>query len=66
VRFEVRFINFFSTSVVLAGTGARCSEWLRHYATNRKVAGSRSDEVRKFFNLPNPSGHTTPWGLLSL
>jgi hypothetical protein len=39
--------------------------WLRHYATNRKVAGSIPDDVI-FLNLPNPSGRTRPWGLLSL
>jgi hypothetical protein len=38
---------------------------LRHYATNRKVAGSIPDEVI-FLNLPNPSGRTRLWGLLSL
>jgi hypothetical protein len=31
---------------------------LRHYATRRKVAGSISNEVTGFFNLPNPSSHT--------
>jgi hypothetical protein len=36
--------------------------WLRHYATNRKVAGSIPDEVI----LPNPSGRTRPRGLISL
>jgi hypothetical protein len=25
--------------------------WLRHYATSRKVAGSRSDEVNEFFQF---------------
>jgi hypothetical protein len=35
-------------------------------AARRKVAGSRSDEVKKFVGLPNPSGRTSPWGLLSL
>jgi hypothetical protein len=42
--------------------GHAVAYWLRHYATNQKVAGSIPDEV----NLPNPSGRTTPWGLLSL
>jgi hypothetical protein len=42
------------------------SEWLRHYATSQKVAGSRPDEVNTFFNLPNPCGCTRHWGLLSL
>jgi hypothetical protein len=35
------------------------------YATSRKVAGARPDEMN-VFNLPNPSGSTRPWGLLSL
>jgi hypothetical protein len=38
--------------------------WLKQYAISRKVAGSRPDEVN-FFNLPNPSCRTSPWGLLS-
>jgi hypothetical protein len=29
-----------------------------HYATSRKVAGSRPDEMDFFSNLPNPSGRT--------
>jgi hypothetical protein len=32
-----------------------------HYATSRKVAGSRLDEV-DFFNLPNPSSRTMALG----
>jgi hypothetical protein len=28
--------------------------------------GLRPDEVIDFFNLPNSSNHTNPWGLLSL
>jgi hypothetical protein len=32
--------------------------WLRYYATSRKAAGSRSDEVDFFSNLPNPSSRT--------
>jgi hypothetical protein len=33
--------------------------WLRHYATSRKVAGLRTNEVNEFFfNLPNPSSST--------
>jgi hypothetical protein len=34
---------------------------LRHYSTSRKMMGSRPDEVN-FSSLPNPSGHTRPWG----
>jgi hypothetical protein len=35
---------------------------LRHYATNRKVASSRPNEVNYFFNVPNPSSRSRPWG----
>jgi hypothetical protein len=41
------------------------ANWLRHYATSRKVAGSRPDKVN-FCNSPNPSGRIRPWGSLSL
>jgi hypothetical protein len=42
------------------------AQWLRHYATSRKVTGSRPDEVNGFFNLPNPSGRTRHWDSFSL
>jgi hypothetical protein len=29
--------------------------WLGNYVTSQNVAGSISDEVNGFFNLPNPS-----------
>jgi hypothetical protein len=35
--------------------------WLRHYATNRKVAGSIPDVVG-FLNWPNPSSRTMALG----
>jgi hypothetical protein len=56
--------NLFCTSydITLRHTVA---QWLRHYATTRKVAISRPDVI-SFFNLPNPSGCTRPWRLLSL
>jgi hypothetical protein len=47
----------------------RGSVVLRRYATSRKVGGSRPDEMNNsffFFNVPNPSGSTRPWGLISL
>jgi hypothetical protein len=34
----------------------------RHYATSRKAAGSRPDEVDFFSNLPNPSGSNMALG----
>jgi aspartate carbamoyltransferase regulatory subunit len=37
-------------------------QWLRHYATIRKVAGSIPDEVIGFFNCPNPSRRTVGLG----
>jgi hypothetical protein len=37
-----------------------------HYSRIPKVASSIPDEVIFFLNLPNPSGRTRPWGLLSL
>jgi hypothetical protein len=45
--------------VALGGT--RYRSWLRHYATNRKVAGSSPDEVH-FFNFPKPSSRTMALG----
>jgi hypothetical protein len=35
---------------------------MRHYATNRKVAGSIPDGVIGFFNRPNPSSCTMALG----
>jgi hypothetical protein len=35
---------------------------LKHYATNRKVAGSNRDEVIEFFNWPNPSSRNMALG----
>jgi hypothetical protein len=41
----------------------RAVAWLlRHYATNRKIAGSITDEVIGFFNVPNPSSRTMALG----
>jgi hypothetical protein len=38
-------------------------DWLRHYATSRKVEGSIPDEIIDFFfNLPNPSSRTVSLG----
>jgi hypothetical protein len=36
--------------------------WLRHCATNRKVAGSITDAVTKIFHFHNPSGRTMALG----
>jgi hypothetical protein len=42
--------------------GTQYRSLLRHYATSQKVAGSNSDEVIGFFNLPNPSSRTMALG----
>jgi hypothetical protein len=39
------------------------TSWLRHCATNRKVAGSIPDNVIGIFHLYNPSGLTMALGL---
>ena len=36
--------------------------WLRHYASNRQVAGSISDDVIGVFQWHNPSGRTMALG----
>jgi hypothetical protein len=57
------FLCLYFHTVHMSGTCG--SVWLKHYAKNRKVAGSIPDEVI-FFNLPNPSCCSRPWDLLSL
>jgi hypothetical protein len=47
--------------------GPRQHNWLRHYFTSWKVAGSRPKKENVFFpTLSNPSSRSRPWGLLSL
>jgi hypothetical protein len=41
----------------------RWCSWLRHCATNRKVAGSIPDGIIGIFNWHNPSGRTMALGL---
>jgi hypothetical protein len=43
--------------------GTRWRSWLRHCATNRKVAGSIPDDVTGIFHWHNPSGRTLALGL---
>jgi hypothetical protein len=43
--------------------GTWVAQWLRHCATNRKVAGSIPDGVTWIFHLHNPSGRTMALGL---
>jgi hypothetical protein len=40
----------------------RWRNWLRHYATSRKVAGSIPNEVTGYFNSLNPSSRTVALG----
>jgi hypothetical protein len=54
--------KFQFTSLSVYGGGHAVAQWLRRYATSRKVAGSRPDEVDFFSNLPNPSGRTMALG----
>jgi len=42
--------------------GTRWRSWLRHYATNRKVAGSIPDGVIEFSRRHNTSGRTMALG----
>jgi hypothetical protein len=44
--------------------GHAIEKWLRYYATNGKVVGSRLGEVNYFTNLPDPSSRTRPLDLL--
>jgi hypothetical protein len=48
--------------IFLHSTASRSNLGSTHYATNRKVAGSRPDEV-DFYNLTNPSGRTMALGV---
>jgi hypothetical protein len=51
---------FFRINLVFcyAVRSRRYRNWLRHYSTSRKVAGSIPDEVIGFFNWHNPSSRT--------
>jgi hypothetical protein len=41
--------------------GHDVAQWLRYYATRRKVAGSSPNEtIEFFFNLLNPARRTRP------
>ena len=53
----------FLTSARDVDGGTRWRSWLRHCATNWKVAGSIPDGVIGIFHLHNPSGRTMVLGL---
>jgi hypothetical protein len=53
-----RIYLFIYLRVLISGVGTLWRNLLRHYAIRRKVAGSISDKVIGFFNLPNPYSHT--------
>jgi hypothetical protein len=44
----------------------RWRNWLMHYATSRKIAGSSPDEVIEFFNLPYTSSRSMALGFTQL
>jgi hypothetical protein len=52
--------NMDKRSLVMRGT--RWHNWLRHYATHRKVAGLIPDGVIGIFHWHNPFGHTKALG----
>ena len=58
-------IMLFLSMQYIRSSGARCwwRSWLRHCATNRKVASSIPVGVNGIFHWHNPSGHTMALGL---
>jgi hypothetical protein len=59
-RVEVLFHSFF-TSALVRGRGRAVTYWLRHYVTNRQVAGSIPDGVIGIFQC-HPAGRTMALG----
>jgi hypothetical protein len=62
--FSVRphVLKLFVFSKYLFFSGIQERSWLRHYATNHKVASSISDEVIGFFNWRTPSSRSMVLG----
>ena len=59
-----RAIRVENVPIIDWGLGTAVAQWLRHCATNRKVAGSISAGVREFFI--DIKSFRSPWGRLSL
>ena len=53
---------FVYKSDICNSRGRAVAQWLRHYATNRQVAGSIPDYVIGIFQWYNTSGHTMALG----
>jgi hypothetical protein len=56
------FLTLFEKSYIFNG-GQAVAQWLRHCATNRKVAESIPDGFNDIFHGHNPSGRTMVLGL---
>ena len=57
--FYQMYLSFFWMYIL---NDKRAARWLRHYATNRQVAGSIPDDVIEIFQWHNPSGRTMTLG----
>ena len=57
------YILLWENAALYIGWGTRWRNWLRHSATNGKVAGSIPDGVTEIFHWHNPSGRTMALGL---
>jgi len=62
IPFSIVYKNLSEIFLILLEV-SRWRSWLRHWATNRKVAGSILDGVIGTFHWHNPSGRTMALGL---
>jgi hypothetical protein len=60
----IGFKFWYKDKIIIVTTqgGRAVAYWLRHYATNQRVAGSIPDGVIEIFQWHNPSGHTMVQG----
>jgi hypothetical protein len=58
---DISFIALVS-KLTAVGTRLHTSSWFGHYTTSRKIAGSISNEIIRFFICPNPSRSTLALG----